>query len=91
MLRGNFGRTLLAINSLRKLSQSKESTPLIQIRLGSIEAAYYRDVGLYEKCIKAVSNTLELSRTTGIRMFDPILLYHGLSSALNVNNGCKIA
>jgi len=83
---GDFAKALLAINSLRKWSQSKESTPLIQIRLGAIEAAYYRYVGLHEKCLKAVSEGLELSRTTGIHMFDPILLYHGATSALGIND-----
>ncbi len=83
---GDFAKALLAIDSLRKWSQSKESTPLIQIRLGAIEAAYYRYVGLHEKCLKAVSEGLELSQTTGIHMFDPILLYHGATSALGIND-----
>jgi len=54
--------------------------------LGAIEAAYYRYVGLHEKCLKAVSEGLELSQTTGIHMFDPILLYHGATSALGIND-----
>ncbi|MDI6753680.1 MAG: bacterial transcriptional activator domain-containing protein [Thermodesulfobacteriota bacterium] len=83
---GDFAKALLAINSLRRWSQSKESTPLIQIRLGALEAAYYRYVGLHEKCLKAVSEGLELSRTTGIHMFDPILEYHGATSALGIND-----
>ena len=83
---GDFGKALLVINSLRKLSQSRDATPLIRIRLGFIEAAYYRYVGLYEKCLKAVTDGLELSRTTGIHMFEIALLYHGISSAVSASD-----
>ena len=83
---GDFGKTLQAMNSLKKMAQSRESTPLIQIRLGVLEAAYCRFAGLHEKCLKAVSGTLKLSRTTGIHTFDSIILYHGVSSALMVND-----
>lgn len=80
---GDFRKVLLVINSLRKLSQSNDAIPLIRIRLGFIEAAYYRFVGLYEKCLKAVNDGLELSRATGIHTFDIALLYHGICNAVS--------
>jgi DNA-binding SARP family transcriptional activator len=83
---GDFGKTLLVINSLRKLSQSRDATPLIRIRLGVIEATYYRFMGLYEKCLKAVTDGLELSRTTGIHTFEITLLYHGICSAVSASD-----
>lgn len=88
---GHFAKAFLVINSLKKLSQSRDATPLIRIRLGFIEAAYYRYVGLHEKCLKAVTDGLELSRTTGIHMFDIVLLYHGISSALSVSDSTTAA
>lgn len=88
---GDFAKALSVITSLKKLSQSRDATPLIRIRLGFIEAAYYRYVGLHEKCLKAVTDGLELSRTTGIHMFDIALLYHGISSALSVRDSAKAA
>ena len=83
---GDFGKTLLVINSLRKLSQARDATPLIRIRLGVIEATYYRFVGLYEKCLKAVTDGLELSRATGIHTFEITLLYHGMCSAVSASD-----
>ena len=83
---GDFGKTLLVINSLRKLSQSRDATPLIRIRLGVIEATFYRFMGLYEKCLKAVTDGLELSQTTGIHTFEITLLYHGICSAVSASD-----
>jgi LuxR family maltose regulon positive regulatory protein len=83
---GDFGKVSLIINSLRKLSQSRDATPLIRIRLGIIEAAYYRFVGLYEKCLKAITDGLELSRVTGIHTFEIALLYHGVCSAVSASD-----
>jgi DNA-binding SARP family transcriptional activator/uncharacterized protein (DUF2249 family) len=83
---GDFGKALLVINSLRKLSQFRDATPLIRIRLGFIEATYYRYVGLYEKCLKVVTDGLELSRATGIHTFEIMLLYQGISSAVSASD-----
>jgi LuxR family maltose regulon positive regulatory protein len=79
---GDFEKALLGIHSLKKMVESKESVPLIQIRLGFLEAAYCRYAGLHERCLKAVSDTLKLSRMTGIRAFDAHILCHGVRSAL---------
>jgi len=79
---GDFAEALMAIESIKKWSPARESTPLIQIRLKTIEAAYYKYRGLYAECLQAVSEGLDLSRTTGIALFAPMLCYHGATSAL---------
>jgi len=68
------------------LSESRDSTPLVKIRLGLIEAAYYKYIGDHPKSQKCVSDSLELSRKTGIHMFNSGLLYHGVLSALCVSD-----
>jgi hypothetical protein len=81
---GDFAKSQLAMNSLKKMIQSREPSPLNQILLGALEAVYHNFAGLPEKCLKAVSDGLELSRTTGIRTFDSFILYQGVESALRL-------
>jgi ATP/maltotriose-dependent transcriptional regulator MalT/DNA-binding SARP family transcriptional activator len=83
---GDLGKADLVIDSLKELSESRDSTPLVKIRLGLIEAAYYKYIGDHPKCQKCVSDSLELSRRTGIHMFNSGLLYHGVLSALCVSD-----
>ncbi len=82
----DFGRAMLALESLQKLTQSSDATPLTQIYSKNAEAAYYRFTGLHEKCLKATTEGLEISRKTGVHVMDHLLLNHCISSALNVND-----
>jgi hypothetical protein len=50
------------------------TSPLNQILLGALEALYNNFVGFPEKCLKAVSDGMGLSRTTGIHTFDSFIL-----------------
>ena len=50
------------------------------------QANYYRLAGLHEKCLKVVSEGLELSRATGIHLWDRILLWAGVASAQSLND-----
>jgi DNA-binding SARP family transcriptional activator len=83
---GDFAKSMLAMNSLKKMAQSRESSPLMHIGLAVLEAYYNNLAGLHEKCLNAVSDALELSRTTGIHTFDSIVLYQGVISALMVSD-----
>jgi ATP/maltotriose-dependent transcriptional regulator MalT/DNA-binding SARP family transcriptional activator len=83
---GDWAKSLLVMNFLKKMAQSKESSPLNQILLAVLEAYYNNLAGLPEKCLKAVSNALELSQTTGIHTFDNAVLYQGVSSALMISD-----
>ena len=83
---GDFAEALMAIDSIKRWSPARESRPLIQIRLRAIEAAYYKYQGSYDECLQAVSEGLNLSRTTGIGLFAPMLCYHGATSALGMND-----
>ena len=83
---GDFAKSLPAMNSLKKMAQSRESSPLIQIGLAFLEAYHNNLSGFHEKCLNAVSDALEVSRTTGIHTFDSIVLYQGVLSALMVSD-----
>lgn len=83
---GDLPKSLLAMNSLKKMAQSRRSSPLHQILAGFSEVIYNNHSGLHEKCLKAVSAALELSRTRGIYLGDSVVLLHGVSSALVVGD-----
>jgi LuxR family maltose regulon positive regulatory protein len=83
---GDFARAQMAIDFIRKWSPARESTPLMQIRLRAIEAAHYKYQGSHAACMQAVGEGLNVSRTTGIALFAPMLCYHGATSALGMND-----
>lgn len=83
---GDFPKMQLALNSLKKMTPSRESPPLNQINLGLLEAYCSILTGMHEKCLKAVSAAMELSRTTGIHTYDISILCQGAMSALALND-----
>ncbi len=88
---GDMGKALLAITSLRQLTQTRHVSPYVMIELKHVEASYYRIGGAHEKCLKAVSDALEISRNTGVHRLDHLLLSIGIQSALGVNDGATAA
>lgn len=85
-LTGDFEKAIPVIDALRNMSQAGNVRPLMRIWLKRAESVYYRCTVQTEKCLRAVSDGLELSRTTGIHVVDHFLLTQGISSALNVND-----
>lgn len=83
---GDFQKAVLAMTSLQQLALSRNAAPLSLITAEHGEAAYYRSTGKHKKCLKAVSAGLELSRTTGIHVYENFLLGQGVSNAPNTND-----
>ena len=55
------------------------------------EAMHHNQAGdSYEKCLKAVSEALELARTTGVHVLDPMILGQGVYSALKFGDGATV-
>ncbi|MGD0626507.1 MAG: BTAD domain-containing putative transcriptional regulator [Thermodesulfobacteriota bacterium] len=79
---GDFGKAALAVDALQKLAHSKDVSPLNRIRGKFAELIFYQYTGLYEKCLNAVYDSLHLSRTSGIRIFDRHFFLQGVFSAL---------
>jgi LuxR family maltose regulon positive regulatory protein len=84
---GDTQKTLLAVHQIRQLVQSPDAPPLALIAAKFAEAMYYSiSEGAHEKCLKAVSDVLELAQTTGIHIMDHMLLGQGVGSALNAGD-----
>ena len=84
---GDTQKTLLAIQQIRQLSESPDAPPLVLLSARFAEAMYYSVSAVsYEKCLKAVSDALELAQTTGIHRLDHMLLGQGAVSALSAGD-----
>jgi DNA-binding SARP family transcriptional activator len=86
MFMGDFRKTMLVMNSSQQLAQSRDPPPVALILTKYVEAAYYSQIRLHEKCLKSVFDGLEISRITGMHGADYGLLGAGVSSALMAND-----
>lgn len=84
--RGEVEKAKLAVDALGQLSTFAEAPPLTQISARLAEAMYYNFMAMHEKCLKAVSEGLGLSKTSGVHILDHVFLIHCIWSALNVND-----
>lgn len=89
MFSGDYAKLGLATDSLRKLAQSRDASPLARLTTKFAETIRDRLTGSHERCLNAISDGLEISRRTGIHMLDRMFLFHGTLSALSVNDGGK--
>ena len=83
---GEFEKGASIHNQLSPLTKSREVSPFIKMIGKLTDAIYYQVTGAHEKCIEAVSEGMELSRTTGIHILDQPFLVHALLSGINVND-----
>ncbi|NWG04641.1 MAG: hypothetical protein HXY44_17450 [Syntrophaceae bacterium] len=90
MFTGEYAKLALATDSLRKLAQSRDASPLARLTTKFAETIHYRFTGSHERCLNAISDGMEISQRTGIHMLDRMFLYHGTLSALSVNDGEKV-
>jgi DNA-binding SARP family transcriptional activator len=85
-LTGDFEKAIAIIDALKNMSQARNVRPIVLLWVKRAESIHYRCTVQHEKCLKAVSDGLELSRSTGIHVIDHFLLTQGISSALNMND-----
>jgi LuxR family maltose regulon positive regulatory protein len=71
---------------LRQLTHAHDASPLNLITTRLAESVYYHMAGLHEKCLKAVSDGLEISRDTGVHVVDKMILGNGAVGALQAND-----
>ncbi len=80
---GNFQEGVLHLDSFRELTKHHLSTlPMAAISLKQAESNFYLFAGRYSRSLKATFEGLELSRSSGIHLFDNMLLGQGVDSAL---------
>jgi len=83
---GNLEKATLALETLKQLPLSRDASHLSQILAKLAEALYLNCTGSFEKCQNTVSEGLDLSRKTGVRVMDFMLLGQAVSSAQEVND-----
>jgi ATP/maltotriose-dependent transcriptional regulator MalT/two-component SAPR family response regulator len=83
---GDFQKASLAIDMLRQLTRTRDASPLPLISAKIAESIYYHMTGLYEECLKAANDGLEISRNTGVHVADQILLGNAAGAALPLND-----
>jgi LuxR family maltose regulon positive regulatory protein len=80
---GDFPETGVLIDSLRGMIQRPELSPLPLLTLCWLEAAYANIHGMHDRCLKKVTEGLELADVTGVRLMDYLLTGHGALSSLH--------
>jgi len=89
---GDTQESLQAIHSIQHLTRSPDAPPLALVAAKHAEAMHYNQAGeSHEKCLKAVFESLELARTTGVHRLDLMVLGQGVYSALNAGDGETVA
>ena len=84
---GDTQKSLQAIHSIQHLTRSPDAPPLALVAAKHAEAMHYNQaVENHEKCLKAVSESLELARTTGVHRLDLMVLGQGVLSALKAGD-----
>jgi ATP/maltotriose-dependent transcriptional regulator MalT/DNA-binding SARP family transcriptional activator len=83
---GKFERAGHNLDLLSQLTGSRDAPPFPKIMGKVADSIYYQFTGSHEKCMKAVSEGMDMSRRTGIHNMDHPLLAHAISSSLNVND-----
>ncbi|MBW1729117.1 MAG: hypothetical protein JRJ62_16450, partial [Deltaproteobacteria bacterium] len=83
---GNLEKATLALESLKQLQLFRDASHLFRILANLAEASYSYCTGSLEKCKNTVSKGLELSRKTGIHVFDFMLTGQAVLSALDEKN-----
>ncbi len=85
-LSGDFQKASLAIDILQQLTHAHDASPLTLITTRLAESIFYHMTGLYEECMKAVNDGLEMSRDTGVHVVDKMILGNGAVGALQAND-----
>ena len=83
ILKGDFARASLAINSLQIITESSAVSPLYLLKCKEVEALYCWLTSVADECQRDISDGLALARTAGIHKMDCSLLGHGAANALS--------
>ncbi|MBM4306527.1 MAG: hypothetical protein FJ123_07305, partial [Deltaproteobacteria bacterium] len=83
---GEFERAALALDLLSQLTRSRDAPPFLKIMGKTAHSLYYLVTGSHEKCMEAISEGMELSRSNGIHLVDQTLMWYAIMSSLNIND-----
>jgi len=88
---GDSEKVRLLFKALQQSAQSPDATPATRLRAKFAEVTYYRYLGFHGPCLKAISEGLEISRSSGIQIMTHMFLGQGVLSSLNVNDSTTAA
>ncbi|MBI5418683.1 MAG: hypothetical protein HZA60_01210 [Deltaproteobacteria bacterium] len=71
------------LESLKELLKHADAPPLARLTVGWVEAAHANLNSRYDRCLKVVSDSLDLAAETGVHLMDYLLLGQGALCSLN--------
>ncbi|MBI5406972.1 MAG: hypothetical protein HZA18_04675 [Nitrospirae bacterium] len=83
---GDRDRAMMLNDELRPLIQSSEIAPLQQIMWCTQEAIFGWLMDSAEGCLSAVNRGLELAKTSGVHIYDPILYAQGIYGCISMGD-----
>ncbi|MEJ2653163.1 MAG: BTAD domain-containing putative transcriptional regulator [Gammaproteobacteria bacterium] len=84
--RGDLAQASIILETQRGDLSKIDSSPFAQVMWYLVDAIYAMHAGLHERCLQSVNQGLQLSRDTGIHMWDMVLLGHGATTAFSLND-----
>jgi len=79
---GRFAKVTEIIESIRALANAPQESPFVLTTLHVVESMNHMLDGQYERCMEAVSNGLEVAKTSGIHIWENSTLLNGAGGAL---------
>ncbi len=83
IMKGELDKAASILYDLNRLAESPVSSPLTRLRAKFTATVYYQANGGYAECLKAMKEGLEISKKTGVHVWDPWLLAFGAAAAMN--------
>lgn len=80
---GDFQAVGILLESLRGLSRNPDLSPLPRLALCWLGAAHANVKGLHDRCLKVVTEGIELAEATGVHLMDLLLMGHGALCSLH--------
>jgi ATP/maltotriose-dependent transcriptional regulator MalT/two-component SAPR family response regulator len=84
--RGDLAQASIILETQRGDMNKITSSPFAQVMWYLVEAVYAMHAGLHERCLRAVTQGLQLSRDSGIHVWDMVFLGHGATTSFSTNN-----
>ncbi len=82
LFRGTFSEAAKFIEEMRGLVPPESASPMARVSLHAVEAWHGMLTGKHRECVATVEKGLDLSRETGVSIWDSQLMTHAAASAL---------
>ena len=83
MMNGEMDKVESFLFEMNQLADTPAASPLTRIRAKFAATAYYQGTGFYTDCLKSMKEGLEISKKTGVHVWDSWLLAYGAAGAMN--------